>query len=154
MQRDLEPISATRIAALSMITALAAAVATAGLALSDPGDDAERISYIAALLVAAATATLLAALSYRRRSEVARLRAEAAAVVFELRSRAAALIRAPEMAPDRLAKDLREATRLTLTAREMLDAVTRAGVAQEAIELRVAIEAIEHALGAGQSGGG
>jgi hypothetical protein len=154
MQRDLEPISAARIAALAVVTALAAAVATAGLALSDPGDDAERISYVAALLIAGATATLLAALSYRRRSAVARLRAEAAAVVFDLRTRAAELVRAERMAPDRLATTLRDATRLTQTARELLDAVTRAGVAQEAIELRVAIEAIERALGAGQLEGG
>jgi hypothetical protein len=153
MNRALEPISATRLAALAVVVALAATVAATGLALSDPGDDAERISYIVALLVSGATAALLAALSRRRQSEVVRLRAESAAVVFELRTRAAELANASRMPPDQLARTLREATRLTLAARELLEAGTRAGVAQEAIELRVAIEAIELALGGDSRGG-
>ena len=149
MDRVLEPVSSAWLAGLAVVVAAGAAGAVAGLALSDPGEDAERISYLVSLLAAAATAVLLVVLSQRRRVQIARLRTEAAVVVFHLRTRGAELAQATRLSPEDLAETLRAATRLAIKARALTEALTRAGVEQEAIELRVAVEAIEFALRAG-----
>lgn len=149
-----EPISASRVAGLAIVVALAAAVAIVGLALSDQGDDAERAAYLASLMVAGATGLLLVALAQRRRAEIAALRAEAAVVVFRLRVRAGEVAQSASLPRDRLAEALRAATQLTFKGRALVETLIQAGVEQEAIELRVAIEAVELALRPGPTPAG
>lgn len=146
MNRVARPLSAARLAAVAITAAVGAAAAIVGLALSDAGDDAERAAYLVSLLAAAVAAVLLTSLAERRRAEVARLRADAAVVVFHLRAHAVELAQGAALAPERLAATLRAATQLALEARRLADALTDAGVAQEASELRVAIEAVERSL--------
>lgn len=157
MDRELEPVSAGRLAALAIIVAVAATVAVIGLILSDPGDDAERISYLAGLLTAGATGALLAGLAYLRRVEITHLRVRAAVLIFELRAHAAQLTDSARLRRESLTEVLRDTTRVALEARVLTETLIRAGVAQEAIELRVALEAIDFSLERGpatSAGGG
>ena len=141
MERALEPISAARLAGLAIVVALGATVAVVGLALSDPGDDAERISYVVSLLAAAATAVLLVFLRDRRLAQVVTLRGEAAVVVFELRV-AAMSVRSGPLDPGQL----RATTELATRARELSEILTRAGIDGETLELQVGLEGLEMAL--------
>ena len=152
MERDSQPISVSRLAGLAIVVAIGAIVATLGLVFSDPGDDAERIAYLISLVDAGGTAVLLPMLARRRRVEIARLRADAAVLVFQLRAQATQLAQSSRWPRERLAEGLRNATGLALKACGLVETLTRAGVEQEAIELRVAIEALEVALKVGDPG--
>lgn len=146
MQRGKEPVSASRLVGLAVAVGLGVAAAIAGLIASQPGDDAQRAGYLVALLAGGATVTLLASLASARRVEIARLRVNAAALVFELRARPTVLADVENGNPDELGEELRETTRLAARARRMIEVLVVSGAEQEAIELRVAIEAIEVAL--------
>jgi hypothetical protein len=153
MERVPEPTSIARIAGLAIAVVLGAVVATVGLIFSDPGDDAARASYGVSLLAAAATALLLPMLLRKRRSEIVQLRADAAVLVFQLRAQAVALAGSASWPAARLAVALRNATALAFRARRLAETLTRAGVEQETIELRVALEAVEVSLSTGQKAG-
>lgn len=145
MQRA-DPVSVTSLAALAAGAGLGAALAVVGLALSDPGDDAERISCLASLLAAAATFVLLVALHARRQCALTGLREDAAVVVYRLRAGAAAITPAARAGGEELSHSLRAVTQTVQDARRLAAMVGRNGLAQEATELRVAIEAVELAL--------
>ena len=149
MQRAVDPVSATWLAALGVAAALGAAMAVAGLALSDPGDDIERISCLVSMLAAAATLVLLVALHRRRRAEIARLREDAAVVVYRLRAGAAAIAPAMRATGEDLPHSLRAVAQTVVEARSLAATVSRNGLDQDAIELRVALEAVELALWTG-----
>ena len=146
MERGVDPVSSSRLAGLTIIVALGATVATLGLIFSDRGDDASRVAYLVSLAAAATAALLLPMLLRRRRIEIAGLRADAAVLIFKLRAHATELAQAAHWPRERLAGALRTAAELTTSARSHAEVLTRAGAEQEAIELRVAIEAIEAAL--------
>ena len=146
MERGVDPVSSSRLAGLTIIVALGATVATLGLIFSDPVDDAARIAYLVSLVAATTTAVLLPMLLRRRQVEIARLRGDAAVLIFQLRAHATELAQSSRWPRERLAEALRTATALTFMARTLVETLTRAGVAQEAIELRVAMEAIEASL--------
>jgi hypothetical protein len=149
-----DPVSESRLAGLAIVVALGAIVATLGLIFSDPGDDAARVAYLVSLIAAAATAVVLPMLVRRRRIEIARLRADAAVLVFQLRAHATQLAQSSRWPRARLAEALRTATTLAMRARGLAETLTRAGVEQEPIELLVAIEAVEVSLRVGNPGAG
>ncbi len=132
---------------------LGAVVATVGLIFSDPGDDAARASYAVSLVAAATTALLLPMLLRRRRIEIVALRADAAVLVFQLRAQAVALAGSATWPAARLAVALRDATALAFRARRLTETLARAGVEQETIDLRVALEAVEASLTTGEKAG-
>ena len=152
MERGPEPVSVSRLAGLAIVVALGAIVAGLGLIFSDPGDDAARVAYLVSLIAAATTAVLLPMLLRRRRVEIATLRADAAVLVFQLRSQAVELAQSSRWPRERLAEALRTATAQAFRARRQVEILTRAGVEQEAIELRVALEALEVSLRNGDPG--
>lgn len=146
MERGVDPVSSSRLAGLTITVALGATVATLGLIFSDRGDDASRVAYLVSLAAAAGAALLLPMLLHRRQIEIARLRGDAAVLIFQLRAHATELAQSSRWPRERLAEALRAAAALTFMARALAETLTRGGVAQEAIELRVAIEAIEASL--------
>jgi hypothetical protein len=146
MERGVDPVSSSRLAGLTIIVAVGATVATLGLIFSDPGDDASRVAYLVSLAAATGAALLLPMLLHRRRVEITRLRGDAAVLIFQLRTHATGLAQSSRWPREQLAEALRTATALTFMARTLVETLTRAGASQEAIELRVAMEAIEASL--------
>jgi hypothetical protein len=154
VERGSEPISSAWLAGLGVIVAVGATVAVLGLIFSDSGDDAARIAYLASLAAAMIAALLLPVLARRRQVEITSLRGDAAVLVFCLRAQATELAGSSRWPRERLAAALRTATAQAFRARRLTEILTRAGIAQEAIELRVALEALETSLNVGDPSAG
>ena len=152
MERGSEPISSARLAGVLIVVAVGATTAVLGLIFSDPGDDAARVAYLVSLLAALIAALLLPVVARRRQVELTSLRGDAAVLVFQLRAQATELAGSSRWPRERLAAALRTATAQAFRARRLAEMLTRAGVEQEVIELRVALEALEMSLSAGDPG--
>jgi hypothetical protein len=92
---------------------------------------------------------LLVAARRGREAQLTRLRADAAVVVYRLRAGAAAIAPAARSTGEDLPHSLRAVTQTVQEARRLAATASRHGLDQAAIELRVAIEAVELALWTG-----